>query len=352
MFSNLNLKSSVLNSLLTVIASLLLLSAVKAQPQKPQMRIGDVEYFGTKGVDVQKVKTDLPMHEGEELSFDAVPDLISRGKASVRASIGREPTDLGPVCCDAHDKWIFYIGLPGRNVEVIRHNPQPKGATSFPPEVLTLYSQVMDLIGESVHTQAIEDRSQGYALSAYPPLRAKQLAMRDYATRHAALIRRVLNKSADPSQRSVAAQLMGYAIHNQAQILALVQASRDADETVRNNAIRALGVLAESRPSIAKQIPATGFVALLNSGVWTDRNKGGLLIEALTRTRDQKLLRSVSRRASDSLLEMAQWREFGHAQGARLILGRIAGIDEERLQRLAHDDPNAIIKAFASSQEE
>ena len=56
----------------------------------------------------------------------------------------------------------------------------------------------------------------------------------------------------------------------------------------------------------------------------------------------------VNRRASDSLIEMARWREFGHAQSARLILGRIAGIDEERLQRLAHDDPNAIIKKFDS----
>src|ERR1041385_5457587 len=131
MFSSLNLKFSVLNSLLAVIASLLLLSAVKARPQKQQMRIGEVEYFGTKGVDVQRVKTDLPIHEGEELSFDAVPDLISRGKASVKALLGREPTDLGPVCCDAHDNWIVYIGLPGRNVEVIRHNSPPKGATRF-----------------------------------------------------------------------------------------------------------------------------------------------------------------------------------------------------------------------------
>jgi len=158
----------------------------------------------------------------------------------------------------------------------------------------------------------------------------------------------VLNESADPDQRTVAAQLLGYAIHNQAQIRALVKASRDADEGVRNNAVRALAVLAESRSSIAKQIPAGSFVALLNSGTWKDRNKGSLLLGTLTKTRNPNLLGMVNRRASDSLIEMARWREFGHAQSARLILGRIAGIDEERLQRLAHDDPNAIIKKFDS----
>jgi len=327
---------------------LFLLTAVAAQAQKQQIRIGDIEYFGLKGIDIEKVKKELPIHEGDELTLDALPDLIFRTRAAVKKSIGQEPTDVGPVCCDAHDSWIFYVGLPGQNVGVVRYNSPPKGSIQFPAEVLTLYGQTMELIGESVHKQPSEDRSQGYALSAYPPLRAKQLAMREYATRNSALIRRVLNESADPDQRTVAAQLLGYAIHNQAQIRALVKASRDADEGVRNNAVRALAVLAESRSSIAKQIPAGSFVALLNSGTWKDRNKGSLLLGTLTKTRNPNLLGMVNRRASDSLIEMARWREFGHAQSARLILGRIAGIDEERLQRLAHDDPNAIIKKFDS----
>jgi len=328
---------------------LFLLTAAAAQAQKQQIRIGDIEYFGLKGIDVEKLKTELPIHEGDELSLDTLPDLIVRTRAAVKKSVGQEPTDVGPVCCDAHDSWIIYIGLPGQNVEIVRYNSPPKSSIQFPAEVLTLYGQTMELISESVHKQPSEDRSQGYALSAYPPLRAKQLAMREYAIRNSALIRRVLNESADPDQRTVAAQLLGYAIHNQAQIRALVKASRDADESVRNNAVRALAVLAESRSSIAKQIPAGSFVALLNSGTWKDRNKGSLLLGTLTKTRNPNLLKMVNRRASDSLIEMARWREFGHAQSARLILGRIAGMDEERLQRLAHDDPNAIIKKIRQS---
>jgi hypothetical protein len=127
-----------------------------------------------------------------------------------------------------------------------------------------------------------------------------------------------------------------------------VKASRDQDETVRNNAVRALGVLAESSPSIAREIPARDFVLMLNSGNWTDRNKGSLLLGALTLRRDRKLLSLTRAKASDSLLEMARWREYGHAYDSRMLLGRIAGIEEKQLQKLAHDDVNAIIAAFSS----
>jgi hypothetical protein len=119
---------------------------------------------------------------------------------------------------------------------------------------------------------------------------------------------------------------------------------------VRNNAVRALGVLAESNSSIAQQIPAEDFTLLLNSGNWTDRNKGSLLLGALTVRRDRKVLALIRARASDSLLEMARWREYGHAHYSRVLLGRIAGIEEKQLQKMAHDDVNAIIAAFSSKR--
>jgi hypothetical protein len=46
---------------------------------------------------------------------------------------------------------------------------------------------------------------------------------------------------------------------------------------------------------------------------------------------------------------MARWRNDGHAQTSRLILGRIAGIEEKQLKKLAHDDVNAIISAFLAA---
>jgi hypothetical protein len=209
----------------------------------------------------------------------------------------------------------------------------------------------MDLIFDSIRTGGTEERSMGYALSTYPPLRAKQLAMREYAVGHAPLIRRVLLDAADAEQRTVAAALLGYAKQNRQQITGLVRASRDPDDGVRNNAVRALVVLAESSAITASDIPATPFVSMLNSGTWTDRNKASYLLSNLTKQRDAKLFRLIRQQALDSLIEMARWRNPGHAETARFILGRIAGIPEDELKHLvAEHNVDVIIAALMSGR--
>ena len=113
-----------------------------------------------------------------------------------------------------------------------------------------------------------------------------------------------------------------------------MRGSYDSDEIVRNNAIRALGVLAQSNPRVAAGIPPEHFIAMLSSGSWTDRNKAGFLLAELSKGREPKLLSQLRSRALKSLIEMARWRSSGHAGFARILLGRIAGIAETRLQRL------------------
>ena len=86
---------------------------------------------------------------------------------------------------------------------------------------------------------------------------------------------------------------------------------------------------------------------MLNSGKWVDRNKAGFLLLELSRWRAPKLLDALRARALDSLIEMARWRTAGHAYFARVLLGRIAGIEESRLQKLAgsNDQAETIVEA-------
>jgi hypothetical protein len=323
---------------------LILLPAVQAAGQTERIRVGKIEYFGTQGVDLAKVKTALPIHEGEQVSLD--PDLLAQIKTSIKESTGNDPTDVNPVCCDSQNNWMIYVGLRGENLESFQYNRPPTSAIHFPTQVVLVYREAMDLLRPSIEAHTNEDRSRGYALSEYPPLRAKQLAMREYAVHHAALIRQIASTSADPEQRTVAAQLLGYVNHNQLQILSLVKASRDSDDGVRNNAVRALGVLAESNPVIAKKISAEEFMAMLNSGSWRDRNKGSYLLGVLSVSRRPALLSLLRRRALTSLIEMARWREYGHASSARLILGRIAGLEESKLRQMAVENVQLILNAF------
>ena len=333
---------------------LIVLSLAPITPgQDKHNRIGEIDFYGYAGLDLDQIRAALPFREGEELpgSDDALFDALSRFRESVKRVTGKAATDVAPVCCDAQGYTMIYIGLPGNSMKNVPYNSAPKGKLRLPSEAVNLYEQSMEANTAAVRKGASEDDSKGYALSADPTLRAKELATREYATHHERLILKVLDSSRDAEQRRVAAHFLGYARQSRRQITALVRASHDADETVRNNSVRALGVLAKSNPNVAAQIPAEGFVAMLSSGSWTDRNKAGWLLSELSTTRNRKLLDQLRAQALDSLIEMAHWRSYGHAYSSRILLGRIAGIEEARLQTLVDTGQvEQIVKALAQSR--
>jgi hypothetical protein len=148
-------------------------------------------------------------------------------------------------------------------------------------------------------------------------LRSKQLAIREYALQSEALLLRVLDSSSDARHRAVAATALGYLRQSNLQITALVKANLDLDFEVRNNAGRALGVLALAKPDLARQIPVAAFIKLSSSPTWTDHNKAAILLDTLSKGRDQNLLKQLKVNALDNLLEMAQWHYAGHAYTAR-----------------------------------
>ncbi|MGA2131320.1 MAG: hypothetical protein ABSH50_03320 [Bryobacteraceae bacterium] len=321
----------------------LLAGAAGAQPQ--QLRVGSIDFYGYAGLDLDAVRPRLPIHVGDAVSEDDMEKLIGRIKEDAEA------TNVSGICCDDKAGLMLYIALRGRSARDVPYNPAPKGDARLPRTVTDLDSQFTDAVMQAVSKgNSGEDQSRGYALSADPAVRAKQLAMRDYALSHERLIGRVLESASDAGQRATAARLMGYARQSRAQIAALVRASHDPDDDVRNNATRALWVLATSSPARAAQVPAAGFIEMLYSRSWTDRNKSSLLLEVLTRTRDPKLLAALRAKALDPLLEMAGWHNGGHAYGARMMLGRCAGIEEKRLEKLVEAGDLAPILAALNAQ--
>ena len=320
-------------------AALVLIAAISiVYGQNEQRRIGFIAFFGYSGLNLDQIGPALPIRAGDPFKGSSkTREAINKAVTSV---VGRPPTDVAPVCCDAQGNYMIFIGLPGASIKEVKINPVPHGNTRFPPEIVKLYDQTMDASSASVlQGDSREDSSKGYSLSiSDTKLRAKQLEVRAYAIRHEKLIRDVLAQSSEAKQRIVAAYLLGYARQSPAQIRSLVHASHDADDIVRNNATRALSVLAESGPQVAAQIPAAGFITMLSSGSWTDRNKAGAVVTSLTQSRDRKLLAKLRAEALASLLEMARWPSTGHAYSARILLARIAGIEERRAHQLAGAD--------------
>lgn len=312
---------------------LLLLFAPRAAAQGEPPRVGPVEFFGYAKVDLERVRAALPLREGDALRREDTLEAIERVGRAVTEATGRAPTDVAFTCCDGRGGTIIFIGLGGRPV---RYQPAPRGKARLPADAFGLYEEFSRATQDAVTRGAVtEDQSKGYALStADPTLRAVQLKMRAYALRHAPLLRRVLALSSDARHRAAAAELFGYARQSPSQLSAFARAFRDRESEVRNNATRALIVLVRSRPSLGRKVPPEGFVEMMLSGTWTDLNKAGGLLDAMSVGRDPKLLARLRRpEVLERLVEMARWRTT-HANSARAMLGRLAGINEDRLARL------------------
>jgi hypothetical protein len=312
---------------------LLVLTGSLQQPQ--QYRIGSIDFFGTANVDVAQIQAALPIHPGDQLTEEQLSTGQGKAQLLVTKTLGHKATDVNLVCCDAGGSWMIYIGLGGSNTTPVSILPAPTGQTCLPEPALQLYREVL-----GAYTRAVEagnngeDDSQGYALSNDPETRKIQLQIRKYAVANEPTVMQALQSCGKNEDREAASIILGYAMQSKEQIAALVQATRDPDGGTRNNSLRALSVMTAAKSSAAAAIPAAPFIEMLNSGTWTDRNKSGFLLYKLSASRDPNLLRLIQAQAMPSLIEMARWKNPGHAAYYRVILGRIAGIQEDQIQKL------------------
>lgn len=325
-----------------------LIAAALRAGQPDSVNVGAVDFFGTLGIDVAAIREAMPLHAGDTMAEAKAADVKHAVITAVRRSAGAPPTDISTICCDPAGRLLIYIGLPGRNARTLPHLPPPSGSTCVPDAGAQLYDRAMAALQKALEAgDTAEDTSRGYALAHHPEYREAQLALRRYAVAHGSRLRRALRECADAENRAAAAHLLGYASRSRAQIATLVRAANDADGTVRNNAVRALWVLVSARDrTAATKIPAAPFIAMLNSGAWEDRNKAGLLLSALITPKASSALADLRSRAMESLVEMARWQDAGHARPYRVLLGRLAGLDDARVNELiSAGEVEAIIRA-------
>ncbi len=315
--------------------------------------IAEIDFFGYGHLDVVKLRAVLPIQPGESVEQSDWDAYKSRIHQAIRSLTGKPATDIARVCCDENGRSMIYIGVAGSSSVALQHKPAPKGEDRLPVEALKLNQETEDASRKALlagHAQ--QDHSNGYALSIDPEVRAKELQIRDFALANEDLLRKVLLSSSDAEHRAIAAQFLGYVDVSARQIANLTDAARDPDEGVRNNAVRALGVIASSSQQRAGMISPKPFIALLKSDKWVDRNKGAWLLINLTASRDPKLLKQLRKEAMDALVEMARWHFAGHANFARRLLGRIAGMEESKLDALVmqNDQAETIIAAAQKSR--
>ncbi len=325
-----------------IFLALLLLSV--QDPQIPP--IGIIDFYGLRTVTEQQARAALQIKEGDSLS-----DEPKDARRRLEALPGVAQAQLEMVCCDG-GKAILYVGIAEKGVPAFQFRQAPKGTIKLPKDIKQAGEEFQKAQMDAVlKGKADEDNSQGHALMSDSVARAIQQRFLTFAARDLNLLRDVLRHSADAEQRALAAQVIAYAANKQAVVSDLVEAMRDPADNVRNNATRALAVMAELSGKAGKQkiqIPARPFVEMLNSIEWTDRNKSSLALVRLTEQRNAVVLAELRHHARSSLVEMARWKASGHAYAPFFLLGRVAGFTEKEISEAwEHGDHAAFIDAAA-----
>ncbi len=308
--------------------------------------IGIIDFYGLRSISEQQIRQALQIKEGDQFP-ESGKEII---KKRLEALPNVEEVSLNFGCCEA-GKSVLYIGIREKGSSPLQFRASPTGAIRLPEIIVKTGQEFENALTEAVlKGDAVEDDSQGHALFNNAKVHQIQEQYLILANQYLKELRAVIRHSAYPAHRALAVQIIAYH-KNKAEIVKdLIFGMSDADSNVRNNAMRALGVLAVfARKNRSKQIkvPVEPFIKMLNSIEWTDRNKASLALFRLTEDRNQTILLKLRNQAFGSLAEMARWKSVGHAYSSFTILGRIGSFSEEEIAKaLSSEDREAFIKTI------
>lgn len=327
--------------LLGVIASVLPATAAAQLP-----RVGIIDVYGLRKTTAAQVREALGIAVGDSLTAMSLLEVPAR----LADLPGVTSAAVDPVCCE-DGKTMLYIGVMEEGAPTLELRARPTGTARVPNEVVQT-----GIAFAQAHTRAImrgytrEDISQGHSLMADSAARMIQLRFVDLAAKYGDSLRVVLRTSDDPDHRALAAEVLAYAANKQSVVPDLVYAMRDPASDVRNNATRALALIAgyaQQNPALEITVPYEPFIDLLNSIAWTDRNKASLALMQLTEKREPALMTALRTRAFDSIVDIAQWTNPGHSMAGILMLGRLAGLPDAETYAMFERGEKAKIIAAA-----
>jgi hypothetical protein len=333
-------------TILTAVGSLVSATAVGAQLP----RVGIIDLYGLRKTTPKQVRDALGISVGDSITSLALFEVPAR----LAALPGVASAAIDPVCCE-DGKTMLYVGIAEDSTPVLELHAAPNGAARLTPDVIQAGMAFGDAQMRAVMRGSTkEDISQGHSLMADSAARMIQLQFVGLAAKHLDTLRKVLRTSSDEDHRAFAAQVLAYSSNKAAIVPDLVYAMRDRSGEVRNNATRALALIAlyaQQHPELKITVPYEPFIDLLNSLAWTDRNKASLALMELTETRNPKLLAAIKARAFDSIVDIAQWTNPGHAMAGIFMLGRMAGIaDPEIYAMYERGERDKIIAAARASK--
>jgi hypothetical protein len=300
--------------------ALAILFAVSLAPAQAPV-VGSIDLFGLRNIapewvlDAAKVRTGaaLPPSKGAlEDAIEQVPGVVA---ASVEA-----------VCCEGPGALLF-IGIEEKGAPHFALREAPSGSAALPADLVEDYGRFA----------AAVERTAQEGTSGPKAVRDLERRFASFAAANLPLLRDVLRTGAEPDERAIAAAVLGYAKDQAAAAADLQYAITDPVPAVRANAMRSLaGIAAEAqrKPAIGVRIAPTWLVEALHSVTLSDRTEAVNALTVLTDRPNPTALELMRTRALPDLVEMARWNSLRHALPPFVLVGRIAGFSDERIQKL------------------
>ncbi|HEU0113007.1 MAG TPA: hypothetical protein VFQ73_19180 [Flavisolibacter sp.] len=296
-------------------------------------KISVVEVYGNRKTGSDRILSYINTTVGDSIN----PASFETGSiiAVLKTIPGIKQVTVNPVCCDAENAYTVYIGISESDSTILKYRPTPGQNIRLSNEIIESYKNFNQQVrAAALKGESSEDYFEGYSLLTYQAARKEQSNFIVFAQEKFKELEKVLKYSKHAEHRAAAAQIIAYSAKKKLVAENLLYAIKDPDENVRNNATRAIGVLAaylSESPETKIAIPAAPFIDMLNSVSWTDRNKGAMVLAELTRGKNKDVLEQIKKQALPSVIEMARWKNRGHAFFSFIILCRMAGKDESSM---------------------
>ena len=291
--------------------------------------VGVIDVYGLRTITGGEVRALLPFKEGDSVT----PLLIPSRESEIAEALKVSRVEIELTCCHEPGVVVIYVGVEETPPLSSSYHAPPAGDAVLPREILETADEIDTTMLAAIRIgRNNEDWSQGHAFATDRAVRALQERYPAYAEEYRDRLLDVLRNSSHEEHRAIAASVMGYARDKKAIVLELERAVLDASSGVRNNATRALGVIAtyaDEHPELDIAIDPDVYIDMLSSVSFGDRNKASFVLSSLTSTRDPKLMAQLREKALPSLIEMCRWKVDGHSFSPCRLLERVVGLTEE-----------------------
>lgn len=316
------------------IYSALLMFLFCCAPVKPQaVRIGLVDVYGNRSLSSETVITTAGIHEGDTISQRELAE--RKIENNLQKIPGVKLAHTSVICCAGNGSFILFIGIAENDSSVFTFRKSPNLKIKLPGAYTSAYEVFARRLDEAILAgEAAEDWSEGNSMISYAPARRIQEKYLRWANSDFEGLKKILRSSSFSNQRATAVQIIAYNDDKSKVIPELLYAITDEDEKVRTNAVRALSAISyylTLHPGKIK-IPFQPFARMLNSVVWSDRNRGLAMVMQLSESRNPELFQELRTSSIRSLKEMALWKSKPHASPAFVILARMAGWPEQKIR--------------------